>query len=492
MSVDATDVAVVGAGPAGFTLARQLAAAGLRVTVLDEQSRAGGQVLRQPPAQFTVERWLPGRVYRGLIRGLREAESAPGIEWWPGTTVWGIFRNTAAPGFEVRVHDATQARRLQARRVVIAAGCHDMPVAFPGWQLPFVMTAGGMQTLLKSQRLAAGSRVALVGSHPLQLVLADQLLDAGVDIACVAFSQSWTKVFTLLRSPTTILSGFGYLLDTLGVLIRLRARGVPLLFGTRLERAIGETRVEAVKLTGTTAGASKRMLDCDALATCYGFHPSTELARQAGADSHWSASGGWAVRTDGAGRTAVPDLFVAGEQTGVKGARAAIAEAEIVASSVIGDAGLPVDQRNLIAARRRYARVALFAATLAEVSAASDPMLDAMADAETLLCRCEDVSRRALEEAIRLNPLIRSASSLKMLTRVGMGLCQGRLCESAVRRCLRAAGVPDAGFYVPRAPVKPVPAILLAQESGTGTVNPREIEDRIGCEAPGGHHEDNQ
>ena len=43
------DVGVVGAGPGGMAAATRLAAAGLRVTVLDEGARAGGQIYRQLP-----------------------------------------------------------------------------------------------------------------------------------------------------------------------------------------------------------------------------------------------------------------------------------------------------------------------------------------------------------------------------------------------------------------------------------------------------------
>jgi D-hydroxyproline dehydrogenase subunit alpha len=491
MHAETCDVAIVGAGPAGFTAARRLADAGQRVIVLDEQPRLGGQILRQPPAAFAVERWLAGRSYARLKASLKAAEADPRIDWRTGTVVWGAFRLPDAPGYDVRCVHGTRAYRLVARRLVVATGAYELPVPFPGWQLPGVLSAGGMQTLLKGQQLAPGGRVVLAGTHPLQLVLAEQLLDAGVEIARVAFAQPARRALALATRPAALLAGVAPLLDAARVLARLARHGVRLEFGTRLVRALGHDAIEAVELAGSDRAARVERVACDALATCFGFLPSTELARQAGAAAHWAgAQGGWVIRTDGAGRSSAPDLYVAGEQTGIRGAPAAVAAGEIVATALLADAGLALDARAVRAARRRWQRHAVFAAALDDFATVPDAALTALPDEDTLVCRCEEVRYGTLCAALDANPLVRTASAAKLLTRVGMGPCQGRICEPTVHRMLAARHATVPGAYVPRAPIKPVPAAVLAAEVGSERLDAYEIERRHGCDAPRGHYQE--
>ena len=75
---------------------------------------------------------------------------------------------------------------IDGAALLIATGAYDLPVAFPGWTLPGVMSAGGVQTLMKSQFLRPGQRFVLAGSHPLLLLVADLLLKSGAQVAEVA------------------------------------------------------------------------------------------------------------------------------------------------------------------------------------------------------------------------------------------------------------------------------------------------------------------
>ena len=74
---------------------------------------------------------------------------------------------------------------VRARRVVLAPGAHDRPVVFPGWTLPGVITAGGAQTLVKTQRILPGNRIVFAGSGPLALAFPAQLRGYGADVTTV-------------------------------------------------------------------------------------------------------------------------------------------------------------------------------------------------------------------------------------------------------------------------------------------------------------------
>ncbi len=85
--------------------------------------------------------------------------------------------------------------------------------------------------------------------------------------------------------------------------------------------------------------------------------------------------------------------------------------------------------------------------------------------AETIICRCEDVTAGDIRAALALG--CPGPNQLKAFTRCGMGPCQGRLCGPTVTELIAAErGVPvaDVGYYRLRPPVKPV---TLGELAGT-------------------------
>jgi len=479
MPGETCELAIVGGGPAGLSAAVMASECGMDVCLVDEQPRLGGQIYRQPPVGFGVDAWLAGKIYRRGRALLQRAERLASLRHLAQATVWGLFPSEPAAAADEAGHHVLFERdgevgRLKARHVLVATGCYEMPVPFPGWHLPGVMSAGGIQTLLKSQRIAAGRNVVLAGSHPLLLIAADQLLQAGVRVSAVVFSQSMPVIARALRSPAPLLGAFGQLLHAASCLRRIRRARVPLLFGHAVAEAIGSDAVEAVRVSRSDFHGASRLIACDAVGICYGFLVSSELARQTGAQSTWEPASGWVVKTDAFLRTSVPGLSVAGELIGVAGAEAAALSGEIAALGIARDLGrLSAGEAAMRsrAPRRRLGRMRRFAAVLNELSRPAPQVLHHLATPATFLCRCEEVTVGALGDALRADPTVGSASVAKLLTRVGMGMCQGRMCETAVRRLIgeyRGQALEDIEGYAPRAPVKPIPlAALAAQATGT-------------------------
>ena len=474
--MDACDVVIIGAGPAGLAAATRLADSGLRVVVLDEQPRVGGQIMRQPPREFRLREWMDDAAYRPLKSLVVRAEAESRIDWKLGCAVWGLFRSARPQGgFDVRYVQGNRSETLSSPRVLIAAGCTEMPAPFPGWQLPGVMGAGALQSFYKSQQLVVGRRIVLAGSHPLLLVVAQQLARAGGEVAGVFFAQPWQRVLQGLKQPGALLSGAPLLLQAARLMLDLRRRGIPLHFSACITAARGADRLEAVEWAPVAGGLprqdARQALACDALGVSYGFLPATELARLAGATAMPAEGGGWSVRSDADGRTDVPGLHVAGEQTGIKGAAAALVEGRLAALALLADLGLiRADDPDLRESRRTHARQRRFAGLLTQLSTMSDEFFGALLTDDTLVCRCEDLERRQLSTTLTENPLLRGASATKLLTRAGMGLCQGRYCETTIRRLLRSQGSAQPGGFRPRAPVRPVPVEALCRSSDAATI----------------------
>ncbi|HWU02797.1 MAG TPA: FAD-dependent oxidoreductase, partial [Novosphingobium sp.] len=451
---------------AGQAAARATLAAGLATALVDEQPSPGGQILRQPPTGYAVAGWMAARLYRPLRRLLATTEAniatAPGLHWLGATSVAGIWPE--GDGFALHLSGAS-AGLLRARRVLVATGCYDMPVALPGWTLPGVLSAGGVQTMLKAQQVVAGRRFVLFGSHPLQLVLAQQLVEAGADVAAVLFAQPRGRMLIdalphlagAMRTPAPLLAAFG-------ATLALHKAGVRVVYDAAVRALLPNARGDELGALEYASGGEIHRIDCDTAAQCYGFLPQSDLPRQAGAQVAWAQpAGGWATLCDGWMRSSVPGLYVAGETTGVAGADLAMTEGAIAGLAIALDSGRMTTQaaareHGMLTARHR--RLAPFAALLRAVA---DPrQWLPVADDDTLLCRCEDVSAARVEATIAdLAKLGQpTASAVKQRCRIGMGLCQGRSCEHALVRQLAAANGTTPDAIAPlrvRFPVRPLP-----------------------------------
>lgn len=479
------DLAVIGAGPAGVAAALSAADSGLSVVVIDEQQRPGGQIFRQPPKAFSDSRVKFGAGYSWGEDLLRRAETSNSISWRFGSTVFGILRDRSGDTVTTRiaVSGPEGSAPIATRRVIIATGAYDMPVAIPGWTLPGVIMAGAVQSLIKSQRLLAAERLVLAGSHPLLIVVADQLRAAGADIAEVAFARGIPTAAEMLGSLGAVPGHLGLFAETGGAIAKLLAAGVKISTHTIATAAHGDRHVDTVELSKVDAKwnvtGAPRSIEASALVLGYGFLPSTELARQAGCRMVWdSPKGGWVVAHDDDMRTSAPQVYVAGEPTGVAGAEQSRAEGHLaglavavdLASSGESTIALP-STRQMSDARREITKAARFSTVVQRLFEPQREALAALATPQTIVCRCELVTKGHICDTLAENPEMSTVSAVKLECRSGMGPCQGRYCEATVSTLVsttRGRPAEQVGHFSAHLPVKPVPVaalVSLAEDS---------------------------
>ena len=456
------DVLVVGAGPAGLAAAAAAVAAGVRVAVVDAGERAGGQYWRQPadavragPGRLAADLQHDGATYEGLM------SACAGAEWYAGHAVWAISRSV--DGFDV--HTVTRTRgvdsrsTLAARRLVLAPGAYDRQLPFPGWDLPGVMAAGGVQAMLKEHGVVAGTRVLVAGTGPFLLSVAAGLAAAGSRVVGVHEAGSgagWARhPLALTRNPATVAVGLDLARALTRHRIRVRRRSV--VVAAHGDESVSSATVGRLGRDGRVVPGSERRVVADLIAIGWGFTPQLELPLALGCATHVDVDGSHVCTVDDDQLTSVDGVWVAGEACGVGGAALAVVEGEIAGSAA---AGVAVPAR----ARRRRTAARAFAAALHHAHPVPPGWVDRVTD-DTLVCRCEEVTAARLRAAVdELGA--DSARSAKLLVRTGMGWCQGRVCGYAAS-CLVAART--GGPPSPPLPERPVAAPLTLGALADGT-----------------------
>ncbi|MDT9700665.1 FAD-dependent oxidoreductase [Streptomyces sp. P17] len=453
------ELAVIGAGPAGLAAALAAAARGVRVTLVDAATEAGGQFYRRPAPALRARRpqalhhqW---HTWERLRDGLRAHVESGAVRHLTDHHVWLVERRRA--GFTVHALHGPEQRdpaEVRADAVLLATGGYEKVLPFPGWTLPGVVTAGGAQAMLKGGLAVSGRTAVVAGTGPLLLPVAAGLAAAGVEVAALVDSADPRD---FVRRSRALVSEPGKVVEGAGYAVRLLRHRVRTLARHTVVEAHGTERLEAVTVAaldrdGRVRPGTERRIPCDTLAVGHGMLPHTDLA-----DTLGCRLDGLTVHVDDEQRTDVPGVWAAGETTGIGGAALCLAEGHIAGRSAAARLhGTAPDPRAWAAAARIRTRLRAFFAALDTVYTPPARWTELVTD-DTVVCRCEEVTGGAIREAVA-ELGAGDARTVKLLTRAGMGWCQGRVCGPAV------AGLAGCALTPSRRPfAQPVPLGVLAR-----------------------------
>jgi NADPH-dependent 2,4-dienoyl-CoA reductase/sulfur reductase-like enzyme len=388
------DLLIVGAGPAGLAAAYRAAQSGLRVTVVDDNPGVGGQIWRgeqAKPVSPEARAWFEKicSVDIQILNGAR------------------VFQQPSAG--TLLAETSRGVCELSYTSLVLATGARERFLPFPGWTLPNVMGAGGLQALVKTGLPIEGKGVVVSGSGPLLLAVASYLRGRGADVLLIAEQASSMRLakfgLGLVRQKGKLSQAWRLKKELSGKDAKTRY-----LSASWVVAAHGTDKLEGVTLF---QHGQRRQVDCDYLACGFHLVPNVELAELLGCTLDNGC-----VRVAEFQQTTIPQVYGAGEVTGIGGLELSLIEGEIAG---LAAAGKHEAARTLFPVRQQQRGFA----ELLNRTFALRAELKQLATPDTIVCRCEDVTFDRLHKHS-------SWRSAKLQTRCGMGPCQGRVCGGAV------------------------------------------------------------
>ncbi|MBC2656141.1 cyanide-forming glycine dehydrogenase subunit HcnB [Pseudomonas sp. MSSRFD41] len=453
---------IVGGGPAGMAAAIELAEHGVHSTLIEEASRLGGVVYRGPLRDGVQLDYLGPR-YSEMLAKLHG-------DFGDHEQMIDVRLNSRVIGAEgshslMLLDGEEQVQEVHYGQLVLAAGCHERSVPFPGWTLPGVKLLGGLQLQIKSGVVKPQSPVVIAGTGPLLPLVACQLHAAGVRVAGVYEASALGKIakqsLALLNKPQLFLDG-------LSMLAYLKLHGIALRYGWGVVEAQGQDALSVVTVAPYSSDwqpdmSQAQRIAAQTLAIGYGFIPRTQLSQQMGLEHSFSDDGYLRANANVWQQSSEPHIHLAGDMGGIRGGEAAMLSGRIAALSILMQRDVLSNEaalRRRQGYERKLASILRFRGAVDRYTARGVGQIE-LPKGDTVICRCEHTTRNDIERALAQG--VEDMASLKMRTRVSMGDCQGRMCVGYCSDRLRqATGRKDVGWIRPRFPLDPIPFSAFA------------------------------
>ena len=451
------DLVVLGAGPAGVAAANVASKEGAEVVIIDENSSAGGQIYRAPPNEFQPQNSFKSDEFREgeKQRNILENSNLTALF---NHRVWSVSSDLV-----VSTVGPNGLSSWHARSLIIANGALERIIPFPGWTIPGVIGLAASTILLKSQYVLPGQSTVVAGCGPLLIAVANGIIKSGGKVSAIIDLNSksdWIKAFPrLLSRPDQLFKGMSWFVNIMKAGIKLY--GGHAVTNTKQVDNVLRISIAPINSAGSILDSkNQKIVEGDCLAIGHGLFPSTEITRLLKAKHIYDPlKGGWVPLIDDDFRSSIPGVYIAGDATGISGAFSAVQKGRIAGMAAVRDLNVMSSQKykakikSELIILKKNENFGKAAVRLMKFR----PELIQTITSETIVCRCEDVFRSKIDEAIESGA--RDLNQLKAWTRCGMGPCQGRTCSEAIEAILasKVGSRELAGQWTGRTPLRPVP-----------------------------------
>lgn len=322
------DCLIVGAGPAGLCAATEVAKSGASVILVDENDRPGGQLFKQ------IHKFFGSQDHYAGIRGFKIAEELYsqakdlGVEISFNTLCWGIDEEKV-----VALKQDQETQYIKAKTVLIATGASEKAISFDGSNIPGVLTAGAVQTMINVQHVKPGSKAIMVGSGNVGLIVAYQMMQAGIEIVGLVEVVDHVTGYDVHKN-------------------KLLRAGVPMYLGHTVVKAIGDT-VQGAVIRDVKGDRGMFEIECDLICLAVGLKPRIDLLEVLNIDIKEERLFGGNVPYHNESMEVRNGIFVAGDASGVEEASSALEEGRLAGFGIIEYLELNSNSEDLHASRSR-------------------------------------------------------------------------------------------------------------------------------------------
>jgi len=441
------DVVIIGAGPAGIQSAVELQNHGLKIALLDDSFKLGGQIYKNVENNDTEEKrkLFQEDYYQGLA--LIKKLDLNSIDYISNASIWSISN------LEVFYSHNNSSTKIRSKKIIIATGAMERPFPIEGWTLPGVMGATSAQIMLKESSIIKDNAV-FVGTGPLFYYVISQYIDAGAKIKAIIDTtpaKNYIKAFKYL--PKALLK-VGYLMKGLGFLYKFKKHKIKMYNFTDVVKFEGRDSLEKISFKDGT------FIDTNIAFIHNGLAPNINLQLQAGCEYEFAQKTRTInIKTDEFMQSSVDNIYVIGDGKSVRGVDTAKTEAKIASSKILRDFDKieeEVMDKKFFAYTKEleshsYIRDFLDVLYLPHINFLS-PTKD-----EVVVCRCEEVTFSTVKSSLEID--CKGVNSVKSFTRCGMGNCQGRFCGLTLLEIMSektGISIDELNYLKIRSPIKPV------------------------------------
>ena len=288
------DVVVIGGGPAGLAAALKAREKAEKVAVLERNDELGG-ILNQ-----CIHSGFGLHVFKEELTGPEYAQRY--VDMVKETDI-SCYLNTMVINVTEDKHVIAMSEDgmlvFEAASIVLAMGCRERTrgqIRIPGTRPAGVFTAGLAQRYVNLENFKPGSRVVILGSGDIGLIMARRLTLEGIKVV---------GVYELMQYANGLYRNIKNCLDDFGI---------PLHLSTTVTKIVGSKRVQAVEVSAVDENlkpipGTEEIIPCDTVLLSIGLIPENELSKKAGIELNPITNG---PKVDNALETSVKGIFACG------------------------------------------------------------------------------------------------------------------------------------------------------------------------------------